>query len=62
MKVERRERGVANVDRLTCIQSQGAEGVRHAVDVGELRKRQEGLQPQLRAGTIREDLKDCVGY
>ena len=36
--LERRERGVANVDRLARIQSQAAEGGRHSVDIGELRK------------------------
>ena len=36
--LERRERGVANVDRLTRIQSQATESGLHSVDIGELRK------------------------
>src|SRR6266851_3408053 len=36
--LQRRERGVANVDRLTRIQSQAAESGLHSVDSGELRQ------------------------
>src|SRR5258708_22540135 len=36
--LERRERGVANVDRLTRIQGQATESGRHPADIGELRK------------------------
>src|SRR5260370_9839274 len=36
--LQRRERGVPNVDRLTRIQSQAAESGLHSVDSGELRK------------------------
>src|SRR5207244_8198742 len=41
---------------------QAAERARHTVDVGELRKRQHSLQPERWIGTVRDDLKDCLGY